>query len=190
MNDTPQVPLMTAEELLALPEDEEVERELIRGELREEPMTRRNPGHSGTEAHLSRLLGNWWKQQPKPRGRVLAGEAGFRIQRDPDTAVGIDVAYISAEQASRTPKGAKIVDGPPVLAVEILSPSDKQEKIWERVRNLLEAGVLLVWIADPVFRTVCVYRPDAEPQLFNVHQELTAEPHLPGLRIPVAEIFE
>jgi Uma2 family endonuclease len=50
--------------------------------------------------------------------------------------------------------------------------------------------VALVWIIDPVLRTVTVCRPDAEPALFNVNQELTAEPHLPGFRVAVAEIFE
>ncbi len=190
MNDTPQAILMTTEEFLALPADEDVERDLIRGQLREEPMTRHNPRHSGTEVNLGYLLKSWLKQRPPPRGRLFSGEAGFRLARDPDTTVGIDVAYISAELASRTPEDAKIVDGAPILAVEILSPSDKQEKIIEKIRGFLQAGVARVWIVDPAFRTVCVYRPDAEPELFNVRQELTAEPHLPGLRVPVAEIFE
>ncbi len=44
--------LMTAEEMLALPEDD-IGRELINGELREEPMTRRNQWHSGTEANIA-----------------------------------------------------------------------------------------------------------------------------------------
>jgi hypothetical protein len=38
-------------------------------------------------------------------------------------------------------------------------------------------------------RTVLVHRPGAGPVLFNVRQEVSAEPHLPGLRIPVASIF-
>ena len=53
----------------------------------------------------------------------------------------------------------------------------------------LRAGVRLVWLVDPHYRTVLVYRPDQEPELFNVRQELTAEPHLPGFRVPVAQIF-
>ena len=77
-----------------------------------------------------------------------------------------------------------------MLAVEILSPSDKHEEIVERVREYLEAGVPLVWIVDPDFHTVLVHRPDGEPQLYNVRQELSGEPHLPGFRIPVARIFE
>jgi Uma2 family endonuclease len=189
MNDTATVHVWTTDELLALPEDG-VERELIRGELREEPMTKRNPSHSTIMVTVGYVLKDWLNRQPKPRGRVLSGEAGFRIRRDPDTTVGIDVAYISAELAASTPRKAKLVDGPPVLAVEILSPSDKQENITDKVEEYLAADVKLVWVIDPVLCTVGVYRPDAPPQSYNIQQELTAEPHLPGFRAAVAGFFD
>jgi hypothetical protein len=35
-----------------------------------------------------------------------------------------------------------------------------------------------------------VHQPDSEPELFNIRDELSAEPHLPGFRIPVARFFE
>ncbi|MFN4258638.1 MAG: hypothetical protein ACK4RK_05025 [Gemmataceae bacterium] len=53
----------------------------------------------------------------------------------------------------------------------------------------LQVGVALVWVVDPHFHTISVYRPDAEPEMVNVRQELFAEPHLPGFRVPVARIF-
>jgi len=180
--------LMTTEELLAFPDDG-VERELIRGELRERPMTKRNYPHSKATATIAHVLLKWLDQQPDPRGRVVGGEAGFRIRKNPDTTVGIDVAYISPQLAQATAANASIIDGPPVLAVEILSPSDKQENILEKVHDYLESGVPLVWIVEPDFRTVTVYRPDAPPALFNASQELTAEPHLPGFRTAVAALF-
>ncbi len=180
--------LMTTEELLALPDDG-VERELIQGRLQEKPMTRRGRRHSRTESTIAALLKTWLDAQPTPRGEILSGEAGFRILRDPDTTVGIDVAYISAEVAQANPEDAFIIDGIPVLAVEILSPSDKQEDILDKVQAYLKAGVKLIWIVEPVFRTVTVYRPDADPTFFNFTQDLTADPHLPGFRAPVASLF-
>lgn len=181
-------PLMTTEELLALPDDG-VERELIRGKVLERPMTRRSRPHSRTESRLAQILRNWLDQQPEPRGEVLSGEAGVRLRRNPDTTVGMDVAYISAATAQATPENAFLVEGPPVLAVEILSPSDTQEDILEKVREYLDTGVKLVWLVEPKFRTVVVYRPDSEPVLYNIQQELPGDPHLPGLRVKVAEIF-
>jgi Uma2 family endonuclease len=188
--------LMTTDELYALPEDDGVDRELIRGELREdrgemleEPVTRRNPWHSRVEANLTGLLFAWLRQQPPPRGWVVTGEAAFRIRRNPDTTVGIDVAYADAALAAATPRNARIVDGPPILAIEILSPTDQHERIVEKVRDYLDAGVPLVWVVDPDFETVRVHQPGQPVRLFSGPDELTGDPHLPGLRIPVAEIF-
>ena len=189
MNDSPMSTLITTEELLTMPEDG-VDRELIRGQLREKPTTRRNLLHSEVNITIGYLLKLWVKRQPQPRGRVLGGEAGFRIRKDPDTTVGIDVAYISAELAANTPLKAKLVDGIPTIAVEILSPSDQHEEVAEKVQEYLDVGVPLVWVIDPIFRTVEVHRPGMEPEQFNTRQELTAEPHLPGFRVAVAEIFE
>jgi Uma2 family endonuclease len=181
-------PMMTLEEMLALPDDG-MERELIRGQLQERPMTKRNRWHSGVEARIAKVLGIWLDTQPEPHGEVVSGEAGFRLSSDPDSGVGIDVAYVSAEVASATPKKVAFFEGPPVLAVEILSPSDRQEEIDDKVALYLETGVLLVWVVSPRFRTVCVYRPGAAPELFNETHELTAEPHLPGFRVAVAKLF-
>ncbi|ETW97066.1 MAG: hypothetical protein ETSY1_24105 [Candidatus Entotheonella factor] len=180
--------LMTTEELLALPEDG-IDRELIRGVLREKEMTRRNRQHARTEARLTYLLESWLDTQPEPRGQVFSGEAGCILQRDPDTTVGIDVVYITAEMASRQSDSTTMIEGAPLLAVEILSPSDRQQDINAKVDEYLTTGVAVVWIVDPHFRTVTVYRADAEPVLFNVDHHLSSEPHLPGLSISVRDIF-
>jgi len=180
--------LMTTEELLALPDDG-VRRELIRGELRENPVSYRNPQHARTVASTTRHLGNWNDLLPQPRGDVLTGDVGFRIRRNPDTTVGIDVAYVSAELAAGIPENARLIDGVPILAVEVLSPSNQWETVTDKIRDYLECGVLLVWVLDPVFRTVMVYRPAAEPALFNATAELTAEPQLPGFRVAVTRLF-
>src|SRR5687768_1129839 len=107
--------LMTTEEMLALP-DNGMRRELIRGELQETPETRRGRRHSRTTAAIAEVLRQWLKSQPEPRGEVLCGEAGFRLKRNPDTTVGVDVVYISPQLATGTPDDAFIIDGTPVLA--------------------------------------------------------------------------
>lgn len=185
---TPAPAVMTTEQMLALPEDG-IDRELIRGELRESPMTMRNQKHSRVESKIVYALESWLRTQPEPRGLIVSGEAGFRLQRNPDSSVGIDVAYVSAEVVAATPDSAAFFEGVPVLAVEILSPSDTQERIDEKITLYAEVGVPLIWLVDPRLRTVLVLRPDAEPELFNVLQDLTAEPHLPGFRAPVAQFF-
>ncbi|HET6575443.1 MAG TPA: Uma2 family endonuclease [Fimbriiglobus sp.] len=183
--------LMTLEEFQALPDDG-VERWLIRGELwekRDTDMTRRNRHHSVTEGRVTYLLCRWLGTQPEPRGEVVCGEAGFILRRNPDSAVGVDVAYIDAGMAAATPPDTAFFDGPPVLAVEILSPNDTQREITAKVRDYLSAGVRAIWVIDPDFRTVDVHKPGANPASFNVSQILTADPELPGFSAAVADFF-
>jgi Uma2 family endonuclease len=187
---------MTVEDFFAL-EAKGVDCELINGELRirgdssgDRPMTTRGYPHSVVMINLGYLLRSWIERQPKPRGVVIGGEARVRIRTDPETIVGIDVAYISAELAGRTHPDALLVDGPPTLAIEIHSPSDKQQDIVDKIRVYIDAGIPLVWEVNPAFKTVTVHCPGLPPVLYNEHQELTAEPHLPGFRVRVAEVFE
>ena len=153
-------------------------------------MTRRHRRHTWTTTKVAKLLDIWLDQQPPPRGEVLTGEAAFRLRRDPDTTVGVDVAYVSAEVAAKSPETAFLIDGAPVLAVEILSPKDRHEDIVAKVEEYLGTGVQGVWIIDPDLKTVTVYRADIPPTLFNVSQELSGEPFLPGFRVKVAELFK
>jgi Uma2 family endonuclease len=179
---------MTTEELLALPKDG-MDRWLIRGQLREKPRNVHNRAHSRSMVRVGRFLDNWLDQQPEPRGQVLCGEAGMRLRRNPDTTVGIDVVYVSAEVAARLAQETTLIDGIPILVVEILSPSDTLQEIDEKIDDYLTAGVPLVWVINPHRRTVEILRPGAEPELVNVHQQLSGEPHLPGFHVSVAQPF-
>src|SRR5687768_889317 len=109
--------LMTTEEFLALPDDG-VERWLLRGQLREGAVTRRNYRHSVYTSEFVFVLVRWLKSNPAVGGRVVCGEAGFRLSQTPDSSCGIDIAYISKELADVTPEGVHLIPGPPVLAVE------------------------------------------------------------------------
>lgn len=181
-------PLVTMAEVLDLPEDG-VERWLIRGNLWEKPMTRRNRWHSRIMTRVAKFLDNWLDSQPEPRGEVLCGEAGCRLRSNPDSWVGIDVVYISAELAAQETRGTTQINGVPTLVVEILSPNDTAAETHEKIKEYLNVGVPLVWVIDPYDKTIRIYRPNQEPALVNIHGELTAEPQLPGFRVAARELF-
>src|SRR6516164_11669467 len=126
-------------------------------------MTVRNQDHSELTAAVAHFLDAWRRTQPAPRGRVACGEAGVRLRRTPDSTVGIDVAYYTAEVARRNEGTTTLIDGAPVLAVEVLSPNDVIWEINEKIDEYLDAGVLVVWVVDPHDRTVTVYRPGGRP---------------------------
>lgn len=182
--------LYTTEDLLAMPDDG-VERWIIEGELFEgdREMTRRNRRHSRLVSHISYLIEDWMETQPEPRGESVAGEAGFRLCEDPDTTVGVDAAYVSPEVAAANPEDAPLINGAPVLAVEILSPSDTQEGISRKITSYLQNGVQSVWEVNPDFETVTVYSPNEEPELYNTKQSIPPIPGMPGFAPSVKEIF-
>jgi Uma2 family endonuclease len=163
------VQLMTAEEFEALPDDG-IERDLIRGELRERTtMTRRNRSHARIECRVAHLLNLWLDGCPDLALEAYSGEVGCVLRREPDTTVGVDVVVASYElERTAEDAGTTLLAGAPVLAVEILSPYDIQKDIDEKIALYLECGVALVWVINPKFETVDVYRPDAAPERFNV----------------------
>ena len=89
-------------------------------------------------------------EQPQPRGQVLGGEAGVRLSHDPETTVGIDVVYVSAEVIVQQTDETTLIDGVPTLAVEILSPNDTIEEIHDKMTTYRLAGVPLVWMLRSV----------------------------------------
>lgn len=183
---------ITLEEFLALP-DEGADWEVRRGQLRDyrgHAILFNDKRHSKVEARIVGLLGNWLDQQPPNTGEIHSGRVACILQRYPLTTATIDVAYFDFDVANDDSSGSSFIDGPPILAVEILSPSDKMEGVSEQIEEYLALGVALVWVIDPRFRTVEAFRPDAEPQLFNVQQTLAADPFLPGFNTPVRAIFE
>lgn len=180
-------PSMTTAELLALPENG-TDRWLIAGELRECPMPTRNRFHSRAMTCTATELEIWLRTQPSPRGQILSGDAGVRLRRNPDTTV--DVVYVSADVLTRQAANTTIVDGVPILAVEILSPSDMVEAVNEKIDSYLDAGVPWVWIPEPHRRTVTTYRPGAEPELFTPRDTLSDDSLLPGFRVTVAKLFD
>jgi Uma2 family endonuclease len=188
MSTTVTPPIVTGDDLFALPDDG-IEREIIRGQLRERPMTRRNRRHSRTTIRLGRFLDLWLDKQPEPKGEILGGDAAFRLQKNPEITVGIDVAYISHALSAQSPDATFLIEGAPVLAAEILSPTDEHKDIVEKIELYLETGVAVVWIVDPDLRNVTVFRPGQQEVLFAAAQELIGDPELPGFRVKVAHLF-
>lgn len=183
---------MTFEEFMALPDDG-TDRELIRGVVRvrgvkERGMTIRNRHHARIEIKIGKILDLWLDTRPEPRGQMVGGEAGFRLQGTKESGVGIDVAYASAELVASTPESQAIFDGPPVLAVEILSPSDTHKDVAEKIEAYLEVGTV-VWVVDHDLKTVIIYHPGGAHRLLNFGDEIADEPYLPGFRARVSEFF-
>lgn len=144
---------MSADELLRLP-DRGVRYELVAGELHEMPPAGGEHGFVGGRA--SRRLGSYLDQHPEVGGELFISEAGYRLQRDPDTVRAPDLAYIAAERVlqARVPGYVNLA---PDLVVEVVSPNDTASDVQAKVEEWLRAGSRLVWVLYPTTRTAMIY---------------------------------
>ena len=79
---------------------------------------------------------------------------------------------------------------PPDLAIEVVSPSDVQSRIAEKALAYLNAGTRLVWVLEPVTKTVTIYRSERDLEMLTRDDTLTGEDVIPGFTCPVAHLFE
>ncbi len=99
-----------------------------------------------------------------------------------------DVAFVATAQLTGDKtKGFAI---PPDLAIEVVSPSDVQAHIVEKVFAYLGAGTRLVWVIEPVSKTVTVYRSETDIEMLTREDTLTGEDVVPGFSCPVVHLFE
>jgi Uma2 family endonuclease len=173
---------MTADQLFSLGDIGPCE--LIRGELAY--MSPTGYDHGWISGNIVYALRNFVKRRGS--GRVLSSEVGFIIARNPDTVRAPDVAYVRAE---RDPPGGqkKFFPGPPDLAVEVLSPDDRASEVNAKVQDWLEAGAVVVLVADPQTKTVAVHRNPQEVRILARGETLTMPDLLPEFSLPVDEIF-
>ena len=98
------------------------------------------------------------------------------------------MVYVAADLAAQESDNTSLIDGVPVLVVEILSPNDTLAQTHEKINDYLQAGVALVWVIDPYDRTVTAYQPGRPDQTFQPTDVLTC-PLIPGFAVPVARLF-
>jgi Uma2 family endonuclease len=180
--------LMTAEEFARLTDPPGVRTELIRGRVVELPPAKTD--HSGIAIeiafHLRTFVGT------NRLGRVT-GEGGYLLSRDPDTVRGPDAAFVAA---SRLPGGrlrrGQYFEGPPDLAVEVISPDDRESDVADKVSVWLDAGARRVWEVRPRTETVTIHTAGDPPRTLGAGDSLTsADAGFPveGFALPVADIF-
>ncbi len=176
---------ITAEELLVLPDDGN-SYELVKGEL--SMMTPAGFEHGRVASQINYLIIQHVRKNDL--GVVLAAETGFTLARCPDTVRAPDVAFVRRDRIPPADEQHKFAELGPDLVVEVVSPNDRPAEIAEKVREYLEAGVRLIWIAHPGTRTVQEYRPSAERRDCTSSDELDGYDVLPGFKCDVAEFFE
>jgi Uma2 family endonuclease len=116
-------------------------------------------------------------------------EAGYQLSDDPPTWIQPDVSVLRLERAKAT-KPDDYFRGAPELAVEVVSPSETALTLNHKIKALLAAGSLAVWVIYPDSSEVRVYLPDGTSFTRGLADTLSAPELLPGWELPVARLFE
>ncbi len=112
-----------------------------------------------------------WKIIAAPETRVQVRLDRYRIP---------DVCVMRAED-----KVHRIVNTPPLICIEVLSPEDRMQRVLERVRDFHNMGVESVWILNPFTRDAWIAQPDGSQQ--HISDALTVEGT--SIRIDLVEVW-
>jgi Uma2 family endonuclease len=127
------------------------------------------------------------------------GPAGTRVFVAPLDVVLADDTVLQPDLLLLTPRGrAKIVrgvEGPPDLAVEILSPTSIRRDRGIKRATYTRFGVGEYWLVDLVARTIEVYRLEpGSPPAYRLERiygpgDVLTTPLLPALALDLARLF-
>ena len=178
---TTQTKLITADELLLMPDDG-YRYELLRGVL-----IKRMPAgdrHGIAAICTGAEFVNYVRANNY--GSVRA-EIGYKLESGPDTVRAPDVSWIAPENAGEPIPGYR--DGAPDLAVEVKSPNDSRPEMFAKAQMWIGYGTQIVLVLDPEPVTVTVYRPSREPAVLQEDDVLDLGDLLPGFACPVWRLF-
>jgi Uma2 family endonuclease len=160
--------------------------ELIDGTLVEKPL---GMDESLIAAAIIHMLRSFVK--PRKLG-VISGEAGMTRMTSSNRIRMPDVGFFSTRQLEQIPTPRpKVWKVSPELAVEVLSDGNTEAEMKQKRTEYFASGTRLVWVVDPVRRTVAVYTsPDPHDHLFSENEMLDGGDVLPGFSAAVKEFFE
>ncbi len=121
-------------------------------------------------------------------GYVCTNDAGVIVGRDPDSVRGPDITFYEDDQTAEDME-RQYAAVPPMLAVEVVSPSDRINEVMLRVRQLLDRGVKVVWVVDPEARDVSICEVGQQPQLVSGDQPIEGGQYLVNFRCLASEFF-
>ncbi len=175
---------LTVEEfdrLADLPENADLLLEYIGGEVFEVPS---NPYVSEIAAIIMFYI-QLHVRERGIKGHVTGEAGGYKVSGE---RYAPDAAYISA---ARQPELAHsgYNPNPPELAVEVVSPNDKEENLTIKVANYLAAKTL-VWLVRAEEKQVEVYAHGKPVKVLGINDTLDGGDVLSDFKLPISKIFE
>jgi len=178
-------PLWNFERAAQLDPDEQAG-ELERGQF--VPMTKSTLRHGRILISIGSLLHSYARVHRQ--WMAVGGDPGCKLEHDPDTLRGPDVALVLRERA---PTGRGVegwLEGAPELAVEVFGDSQTVPELLKKAAEFLAAGARMVWLVDPDTERVTVITQSGPYVILGRDEVLTGGEFFPELSFRVAEFFE
>jgi Uma2 family endonuclease len=172
---------LSFEDFQKLPEREGTRYELDEGTLLMEP----SPTffHNRVRDRIARRLSDF--VEGRDLGEVTV-ELDFRLGRD--IVRNPDVALVTTDHLRRIDINSSPVDGAPILAVEVISPSNTAQDTAKKVRQYLSSGSRSVWLVYPSLKLVEIHSAEGTKTVESP-AELRDEVALPGFSLPLEHVF-
>jgi Uma2 family endonuclease len=124
-------------------------------------------------------------------GFVFGAETGVYLTHNPDTVRGAGVTFIGKAKLKSSDDISRrwFLDVIPDLVVEVVSPNDATAEVDEKTALWLSSGVAVIWIIDPIKKTVNVHRKNHDVATFNQNKTLIGSDLLKGFSLPLNKIF-
>lgn len=174
--------LLTVEQFDQLTATEGVKYELDEGEL--VTVTSPRPRHGIVRDRLAKHLMIFVDE--RALGKVFI-EMDFQLAAD--TIRIPDIAFVPAGRMKQLDLDRRI-EGAPVLAIEVVSPSDLAEELARKVEQYLAAGCQAVWVLYPKAREAHLCHANGVAILRGDQDVLENQELLPGFTLPWAIVFE
>lgn len=102
-----------------------------------------------------------------------------------------DFSYFTREQIIEMAKDINQEGGIllPAFVIEIISPSDNQNKILEKNQEYFSAGVQVIWLIMPNLKQVHIYSSPKKVQICTDDDICSAKPVLPDFEISVNDLL-
>jgi len=168
---------MTLEEFLALPDPPSGHYELHRGELVLVPPPKKQ--HTRRQKQIERLV-----EPPTLEFGVVFTEMPFLPAPDYECWVA-DVALTAHKRWDAI---EDYLAGAPDFMVEVLSPSQSANKLFDKERVCLENGCREFWVVNEKLKEVKVTTADFTTRTYRLDESIPLT-FLPGVSIAVADIF-
>lgn len=176
---------LTYQDYLDIPEEPGYRFEILDGMLIKEPSP--SVMHQRASRKLQRILEDYF-EEVDPEGEVF--NAPLDVTPLDFNVVQPDLFYVSGEQKLIV-KEARI-DGPPVLVVEVMSPSSARKDRLRKMQIYQKAQVQHYWLVDPQEKTLeCFAWRDGVYALVasGMDEDIVEHPNFAGLSIPLKSLW-